>query len=617
MAKQQYVSQINDKKIYAERAGYTVKGVDIDDKLEKLEQEITSMGAFEVVPLTSGENPVPDVQDPSTKVIYLTKESGSAKTDPYTEWIYIAGTPSGTWEVIGDTSIDLDGKADKVTNATANNFAGLNASGNLTDSGYKASDFKTKQDAVSDPTASGTALAFIDSISQDADGVITPTKKTVANASASTSGVGGSAGLMTATDKEKLDALPTNAELEAALADKKDVQTAVVDPSASGTSITFIDSISQDAQGVITPTKKTVANASASTSGVGGSAGLMTAADKEKLDGIEAGAEANVQADWAQTTTSADDYIKNKPTALSDFSDDITEQTYIPTGEGSANPISGAGVASAMSSYKPKQDAVVDPTASGNAISFIDSISQNDVGVITPTKKTIPNAVASSSGTGGSAGLMTGADKEKLDGIEAGAEANVQADWSVTNTSSDAYIANKPTALSDFTDDITSQTYVGTGTGSDAPISGAGVKDALDTLDAEVTSSDGTNVQVKVTEVDGKITAVNITTDNTASTTTVAGKADKVTGAIDGNFAGLDSNGNLTDSGSKASDFKTKQSAVSDPTASGTTLEFISSISQDANGVITPAKATVQTASTSVYGVVIYGTVELDALPTT
>ena len=43
-------------------------------------------------------------------------------------------------------------------------------------------------------------------------------------------------------------------------------------------------------------------------------AGLMSAGDKAKLDGIEAGAEVNVQADYAQTNTAADDYIKNKPT---------------------------------------------------------------------------------------------------------------------------------------------------------------------------------------------------------------------------------------------------------------------------------------------------------------
>ena len=40
-------------------------------------------------------------------------------------------------------SSDIDDKADKVSGATAGNFAGLDASGNLTDSGKKASDFAT------------------------------------------------------------------------------------------------------------------------------------------------------------------------------------------------------------------------------------------------------------------------------------------------------------------------------------------------------------------------------------------------------------------------------------------------------------------------------------------
>lgn len=43
-------------------------------------------------------------------------------------------------------------------------------------------------------------------------------------------------------------------------------------------------------------------------------AGLMSASDKTKLNGIATGAEVNVQSDWNQTTTTADDYIKNKPT---------------------------------------------------------------------------------------------------------------------------------------------------------------------------------------------------------------------------------------------------------------------------------------------------------------
>ena len=42
---------------------------------------------------------------------------------------------------------------------------------------------------------------------------------------------------------------------------------------------------------------------------------------------------------------------------------------------------------------------------------------------------------------------FTSVEKEKLNNIAAGAEVNVQSDWSVTSTTSDAYIKNKPTSL--------------------------------------------------------------------------------------------------------------------------------------------------------------------------
>lgn len=87
-------------------------------------------------------------------------------------------------------------------------------------------------------------------------------------------------------------------------------------------------------------------------------------------------------------------------------------------------------------------------------------------------------------------------------------------------------------------------------------------------------------------------------------TTGFGNKADKVSNATNGNFAGLDANGNLTDSGSKASDFKTKQTAVGDPTASGSGIQFIASYTQDANGVSTVTKKSVRTGSTSQTGVV-------------
>ena len=49
--------------------------------------------------------------------------------------------------------------------------------------------YKIKQASKSDPTASGTAVQFIDSMSQDTNGVVTATKKTVRTATASQTGV--------------------------------------------------------------------------------------------------------------------------------------------------------------------------------------------------------------------------------------------------------------------------------------------------------------------------------------------------------------------------------------------------------------------------------------------
>jgi len=106
--------------------------------------------------------------------------------------------------------------ADDFTEVTGN-FMAVDANGNLIDSGHKDADYqaagnyKTVQTAVADPTvpSSGTtdALEFIDTLSQDTNGVITPTKKAVKVVTASVSGVGGNNGLMTAGQAEKLAGL--------------------------------------------------------------------------------------------------------------------------------------------------------------------------------------------------------------------------------------------------------------------------------------------------------------------------------------------------------------------------------------------------------------------------
>ena len=74
-----------------------------------------------------------------------------------------SGNPTDSGKKPGDfaaASHTHTGKADKVSSATAGNFAGLDSSGNITDSGKKASDFAAanhthtgKADKVSSPTA--------------------------------------------------------------------------------------------------------------------------------------------------------------------------------------------------------------------------------------------------------------------------------------------------------------------------------------------------------------------------------------------------------------------------------------------------------------------------------
>lgn len=68
-----------------------------------------------------------------------------------------------------------------------------------------------------------------------------------------------------------------------------------------------------DNEGVREVWEKIKGNFVAKESGKGLSTNDYTDAEKTKLAGIAAGAEVNVQSDWNQTNSSADDYIKNKP----------------------------------------------------------------------------------------------------------------------------------------------------------------------------------------------------------------------------------------------------------------------------------------------------------------
>ena len=160
---------------------------------------------------------------------------------------------------------------------------------------------------------------------------------------------------------------------------------------------------------------------------------------------------------------------------------------------------------------------------------------------------------------------------------------------------------------------------VGTQTGKDVALTIDSVNHTI-TADLTQTMKDAISGKAEKSEM----SIVAVAGDSTKKTVTlksglsqdvlvahqdISGKADKVSGAVEGNFAGLDANGNLIDSGKKASDFqvagsyKTVQTAVADIATSsateetGSTVYFLSGISQDTNGVISAAKKKLEIAN--------------------
>lgn len=68
-------------------------------------------------------------------------------------------------------------------------------------------------------------------------------------------------------------------------------------------------------------------------SGKGLSTNDYTTAEKNKLNGIAEGAEVNVQANWAETDTADDAFIKNKPTIPSKTSDLTNDSGFITSAD--------------------------------------------------------------------------------------------------------------------------------------------------------------------------------------------------------------------------------------------------------------------------------------------
>lgn len=343
----------------------TVTATDVNTAIETA---LANYGGFKVVQLTSDTPPVPDVQNPSEKYIYLTKDSQSSARDPYTEWIYIKGDASANpptqshWEVIGETSVDLSNYIQKVSGATENNFAAFTSDGAIKDSGKNANSFATAaQGTKADHSVQTVSINNGTPIAPTNGNVNIPLASPSAAAHDDVPAVDGNPGAMSAADKAKLDSI--NNYIESATVSGR---TMTLSPK-SGPAVTFNDtgdinviekiSVNGTQQTVtnkeVDLTIPTAANNAKITLKVDGAAagdttpvagdftvdqsldkdivipaavsasgndpakpGMMSSADKTKLDGIEAGAQVNVKPDWNAESGDPNE-ILNKPNASS------------------------------------------------------------------------------------------------------------------------------------------------------------------------------------------------------------------------------------------------------------------------------------------------------------
>lgn len=222
---------------------------------------------------------------------------------------------------------------------------------------------------------------------------------------------------LTVTMGESVDAKITaatnaaNTDVTAALANKKDKQTAVTDPSASGTGLTFIATASQNENGDITVTKKTVQDGTTSQKGIvklssatNSTSETLAATPKAVNDVYNLAASKQDPATTLVGYGITDAKIENGTITLGTATiTPLTAASDLTTSMGTSVDTKVTNATNALATaigtgFKAKQEAVSDPTANGSGLTFIATASQNANGDMTVTKKTVQDGTTSQKG---------------------------------------------------------------------------------------------------------------------------------------------------------------------------------------------------------------------------
>jgi len=176
--------------------------------------------------------------------------------------------------------------------------------------------------------------------------------------------------------------------------------------------------------------------------------GIMTPADKTKLDGISTGATANVgDVTLTGTQTISGNKILNNLRIQNEESDGTPDIRFYEGSDNGTNYATLKAADSIASNYE-----VSLPSSAGTiALTSEIPVDLTVDGAGTVHANNYTNTTYSEA-TSASEGLMSTAHHDKLDGIESGAEVNVQSNWSETDNTSDSFIQNKPTIPAAYTD---------------------------------------------------------------------------------------------------------------------------------------------------------------------
>lgn len=309
-----------------------------DDALTYVTEEVGGGGmetAFRVVGTTPDGKP--DVSEPSTQIIYLTRDPDSAATDPYTEWIY---TEDSQWEIIGETSINLDDycTSEEVDSKLSEKVDKVEGKGLSTKDFTEA--LEEKLTALPDSSELDSTIGNITAELSDLDsGKVDKVE-----------GKGLSANDYTNADKTKLSELPTNGELQQELGGKANKsEMSVVAGTGEDSDKTTITLKSGTSATVLTE-HQDISGKVDKVEGKGLSTEDYTTAEKEKLNNVE-----NVYATKQEVSGAiADAHTHSNKAVLDDITAPYTTEeqaklSELPTGTALEDELSAKADKSEMS----------------------------------------------------------------------------------------------------------------------------------------------------------------------------------------------------------------------------------------------------------------------------